>query len=209
VSSELAHPPKWLSTSQAAAYLGVHANTVRRWADAGRLSAMVTPGGHRRFALEDLQAFEWKQRQEAHPQLEADWAHHALSQTRSEIATTSEAAWLRAYDDDARKEQRDLGRRMLGLILRYVSGEANDPMIIDEVEAIGRQHAEAARRMGLSLAEAMQASLFFRDRVIETAFGLSANEPLPPSGNAPLFDRLTKLLNAYQMAVLDGFEAQA
>ena len=120
--SELAPLPNWLSTSQAAAYLGVHPNTIRRWADDGKLTAMVTPGGHRRFSQEDLRAFEWRQRQEAHSELGANWTSHALSITRSEIATTSDASWLQAYDDAARREQRDLGRRLLGLILRYVSG---------------------------------------------------------------------------------------
>lgn len=209
MSSELAHLPNWLSTSQAAAYLGVHPNTIRRWADDGKLSSMVTPGGHRRFSLDDLRAFEWRQRQEAHSELGSNWTHQALSITRSEIATTSDASWLRAYDDAARQEQRDLGRRLLGLILRYVSVDASDEQILDEVTAIGRQHAETARRIGLSLSEAIQASLFFRDRVIETAFGLSAGDPLPGGGHGPLFGRLTKLLNVYHLAVLDGYELEA
>jgi DNA-binding transcriptional MerR regulator len=187
----------------------VHANTIRRWADGGKLPAMITPGGHRRFALEDIRAFEYRQRHEAHSDLSANWTHRALSITRTEIATADNANWLRAYDDDARKEQRDLGRRLLGLILRYVSGDSNDQHILDEVMAIGQQHAETARRIGLSLAEAMQASLFFRDRVIETAFGLSAGDPIPGGSHGPLFGRLTKLLNVYQLAVLDGFEVQA
>ncbi len=209
MSSELAPLPNWLSTSQAAEVLGVHPNTIRRWADDGKLSAMITPGGHRRFALDDLRAFEWRQRQEARTDLGANWTHHALSITRSEIATTSDATWLRAYDETARKQQRDLGRRLLGLILRYVSGDSSDQQILDEVTAIGRQHAETASRIGLTLSEAMQASLFFRDRVIETAFGLSAGDPIPGGSHGPLFGRLTKLLNVYQLAVLDGFEPRA
>lgn len=206
--SDIVPLPHWLSTSQAAKHLGVHPNTIRRWADNGKLSAMITPGGHRRFALEDLQAFEWRQRQETHSELGRNWTHHALTITRSEIATTSDASWLKAYDDAARKEQRDLGRRLLGLILRYVSGDSSDQQVLEEVTSIGRQHAETARRIGLSLAEAMQASLFFRDRVIETAFGLSAGDPIPGGSHGPLFGRLTKLLNVYQLAVLDGFEPQ-
>ena len=44
----------WLTLSQAARFLDVHPTTLRRWANNGDLPAMVTPGGHRRFAAIDL-----------------------------------------------------------------------------------------------------------------------------------------------------------
>ena len=42
-------PDQWLSLSEASALLGVHASTLRRWADSGRVPCQRTPGGHRRF----------------------------------------------------------------------------------------------------------------------------------------------------------------
>lgn len=44
-----------VSLGEAAQALSVSASTVRRWADEGRLRAQRTEGGHRRFALSDLQ----------------------------------------------------------------------------------------------------------------------------------------------------------
>jgi len=41
-----------LTPSEVAALFGVDTKTVSRWARAGRLTAVRTPGGHRRF-LED------------------------------------------------------------------------------------------------------------------------------------------------------------
>jgi excisionase family DNA binding protein len=46
-----------LSTSQAARQLGVSIGTVRRWADQGYLSAYRTPGGQRRFSVEQIDDF--------------------------------------------------------------------------------------------------------------------------------------------------------
>jgi excisionase family DNA binding protein len=200
------HQVAWLNTSQAARVLGVHPTTVRRWADGGQLPVMVTPGGHRRFSAADLVAFE-NSRRHGHPErLREAWAHQAVDLTRRQIASSPNADWLSAYDEDARLEQRDLGRRMIGLILRYVSGEGDEPGILAEVQAIGRRHAQTAKRLGLSLADAMQASLFFRDRVIETAFGLSSGGPMPGGGSGALFERLTRLLNLYQLSVLEVYE---
>ena len=48
---------EWLTLGQAAAFLGAAQSTLRKWADAGRLPTFYTPGGHRRFRRDDLDAF--------------------------------------------------------------------------------------------------------------------------------------------------------
>jgi excisionase family DNA binding protein len=45
----------WLSLGPAARLLGVDPDTLRRWADDGRVEAYTTPGGHRRFARRALE----------------------------------------------------------------------------------------------------------------------------------------------------------
>jgi excisionase family DNA binding protein len=46
-----------LTTAQAARHLGVSLSTIRRWSDAGHLRGSRTPGGQRRFTVEQLDAF--------------------------------------------------------------------------------------------------------------------------------------------------------
>ena len=46
-----------LTTSEAARHLGVSLSTIRRWSDLGYLRGYRTPGGQRRFSIEQLDDF--------------------------------------------------------------------------------------------------------------------------------------------------------
>jgi excisionase family DNA binding protein len=50
-------PRLGLTASEAARHLGVSISTVRRWSDAGHLKGYRTPGGQRRFSVEQLDEF--------------------------------------------------------------------------------------------------------------------------------------------------------
>jgi excisionase family DNA binding protein len=51
------HEPEWLTLGQAARYLGVAQSTIRKWSDNGRVRVYKTPGRHRRYRRDDLDAF--------------------------------------------------------------------------------------------------------------------------------------------------------
>lgn len=44
----------WITVSEAARAAGVSPDSVRRWADSGRVEAVRTPGGHRRVNADSL-----------------------------------------------------------------------------------------------------------------------------------------------------------
>jgi excisionase family DNA binding protein len=47
--------PGWLPLGRASHLLGVDPDTLRRWADEGRVEVFHTPGGHRRFSRQSLE----------------------------------------------------------------------------------------------------------------------------------------------------------
>ena len=50
-------PSPTLSSNDLARLLDINVSTVKRWADSGQLECIRTPGGHRRFRLDDVYVF--------------------------------------------------------------------------------------------------------------------------------------------------------
>lgn len=199
---------EWLTTSEAAEHLGVHPSTLRRWADDGDLPVMLTPGGHRRFALSDLRTFS-KRRLGGlgGTSIEKVWAHEALTHTRHQIIREPERGWMASFDETGREQSRQLGRRLLGLMIRYVSMEEGGQDLLAEVSQIGRAYARAAKEAGLPLQGALEIAMFFRDGLLETTLDLPEKVHLPPQANLKLLRRLNPVLNELQLAIVDSYES--
>ena len=52
----MSEPGKYLRIAEAAKYLGVSPNTLRRWEDAGAITPLRTPTNARRYTREQLDA---------------------------------------------------------------------------------------------------------------------------------------------------------
>jgi excisionase family DNA binding protein len=63
------------TSSQAALHLGISLATIRRWTDAGHISCYRTPGGQRRFSLDQLEDFIDSMHREG-PASKADLGEH-------------------------------------------------------------------------------------------------------------------------------------
>lgn len=205
--SENAEVKEWLSLRRAADRLGVHPTTLRRWADDGEVPVMVTPGGHRRFAVSDVDGFaEERLRLRVVAGLEQIWADQALSQTREGIVSHRAEHWLALFDEDDRERKRVLGRRLMGVMLQYISLSEGGEDLVEEARAIGREHAENALGLGMPLTEAMQATFFFRDTLVEVAIQLPDVAHVRPEANMRLLRRINTLFNAVQLTIADKYE---
>jgi len=85
----------WLRVQQAADLLGVSVNTVRRWADSGKLVCRRTPSNQRRFLLDDLEALASQVGDHGSAELQrrldgAEKRYQLLLDTSLELASTLE-----------------------------------------------------------------------------------------------------------------------
>ncbi len=202
---------QWVSLTKAAARLNVHPATLRRWADDGQIACMLTPGGHRRFLPEDLDRFEAERRQIRRPApIATVWAQEALNRTRRDVAKRPDnQQWMTQIDSSLREKHRLLGQQLLGLTLQFVSAEensANDEALLEQARTLGRAYGEIGQSTDMPLTDALQATLFFRDRLMEVALQLPQTTKVSPEANLKLMRRITTLLNVVQLALAEVYE---
>jgi len=206
--TQLPETDEWLSLSAAAKQLGVHITTLRRWADHGEIPVLLTPGGHRRFAAADIAQFARQRRHTAANPIETAWADKALTQARQEIVVRQDQPWITTFDDAARTQYRVLGRQLLGLTMQYLSDE-NGGTILHEAANIGRQYGQIGLQANLPLTEALEASMFFRDMLLETALQLPENTRIKPDANIRLLRRINTLLNTVQLGIAEVYDVSS
>ena len=198
--------PRWLTLSEAAQFLGVHPSTVRRWTDDGDLHCMRTPGGHRRFLQDDLQAFLASREHDSAVASPDALADTLIRHTRHEMTAENvdKKPWIAAFDVSERAMRRESGRRLLGLAIRYTSRNTGRETVLKEGRDIGWDYGQDAATRGLSLADTAQAFLFFRETLVRAA------RPGPAGiydvEDAHIRRSLQEFLDAVFCAAMDAYE---
>lgn len=199
-----------LSIDAACRLLGVDPSTLRRWSDSGKVPVFRTPGGHRRYNEEDLHALmqgESRPRRRMSRRVLTDLSISAyesdyLRQARSR-------RWYRAYDPGQLEELRVIGRRLVDLAVRFISGRADHAHITDEGRAIGRRYGSLSAEAGLSVTDAVEAFLFFRYPVIQAMTHFIDEENLPAKRAVRIFAEITQFMDQILTATVDAYAEQA
>ena len=140
--------------------------TLRQWADRGRLPVYRTPGGHRRFLREDVDAL--LSRTEASGTDPEDLALQEIRRKLSQ-ADVSEQSWMESFQAEGRDRMRLFGRRLLSLLLRNDLEDRNGRKgeTMSETHMLGHEYGSEMAARGVPLTDSVQAFLFFRQAVVE------------------------------------------
>jgi hypothetical protein len=128
-----------------------------------------------------------------------------LTVTRQAIMAQHNAPWLQTIDDESREHSRLLGRRLLALTSQYITNEANEQVIV-EAQALGLEYGRHCLQIKIPLLAALQASMFFRDTMIETALQLPENVNIRPETNVRLLRRINTILNVVHLAIAEVYD---
>lgn len=194
-----------LTLNAAAKLLNVHPTTLRRWADRGEISSFLTPGGHRRFFSADLHKFVERRRSTSNKTaVDTLWASKAMEDTREELSHHTGNDWLGRFTTEERETYRVLGQRLMGLLLRHVAREDDD--VLEEARRLGEEYGRGLVRAGLSLTEAVAATMFFRDTIVESTLHLPDSVRVKSEQNMRLLRRLTSFINVIQLAIAQTYD---
>jgi excisionase family DNA binding protein len=200
-------PGEWLSLSEIAKVLGVHPSTVRNWADKGRMPVHRTRGGHRRFKRSEIDL--WMQSQQASAPSEASLVvQNALKQTRIQISEGRLEAegWYRKLDREARDKYRQSGRHLMQGLIVYLSTNQDEGEA--EARSLGYEYATRGRRYDLSVSDATQAFLFFRNRLLDALLGIyEAAVVRSPETLSGMFRKINAFTDRILITIMETYEA--
>lgn len=166
----------WLPLGAASRLVGVGPDTLRRWADSGRVQSYQTPGGHRRFLRSSLEAMVNAPRRHRYDIERLPGSTQTMAGELHRRVQRSGAAsqpWQARLSVEQRDEFRRWGQRTFQLVIEYVaaSKRSERQLLLEEAERMGGLYGSEASQAGLTLAETVEAFLFYRSPVLDAITG--------------------------------------
>jgi excisionase family DNA binding protein len=159
-----------ISISEARQMLGVSEAALRQWTDEGKIKAFITPGGHRRYAKADLKKFMGSpQRMLGIKDLVVELAETVQQHREIARASLKSTAWYDRLNEESQEHLADLGRRLLDLIIKYVTEPAKREGTIQLVREVGHDHGETLANLGLPLTDSVESFVLHRDPIMNAA----------------------------------------
>lgn len=206
---------RWLSLGPASRLLGVDPDTLRRWADTGRVRSWTTPGGHRRFdraTLERLAADRRTPRSRLLADLGATPARLSRVYRRRYASEppTGGAGGTREPSTtvlEDRESFRQDGRRLLTALIAYLdAGPDVDAREAAEREATEIVAAQARRSVaaGLGLTEAVGTFVRARQPFLTEIAGLGRRRSLDAARLATLVEAASAVLDRLLLRFIEA-----
>lgn len=190
--SEVGRTPvakRWLTIHEASALLGVSTATLRRWADAGEITAFATPGGHRRFSRSAV--------------LRLLPAGRRAGDTVGEVRGAADLA------DDGRELFREHGGRLATALLGIVGAATPEEResFVAAAESAAVECGRMAGRQGVGMAETVELFLRFRLPLLRGLMPTARRRRLDPTHATDPVETATEAIDHLLGALMRGHQA--
>ena len=189
----------WLSLGPASRLLNIDPDTLRRWADEGRVEAWTTPGGHRRFDRRALERLATDRRRGIGRPLASMGASPERLNRVYRRHYAADAASAPTRDDVERDAYRQDGRRLIAALTDFLDSDADDQRTRDRLEgealAIVDDQATRLAGAGSSLTEAVSLFVAARGPFLAELAGLGRSRSLDPTRLAALYGDASAILD--------------
>jgi excisionase family DNA binding protein len=210
-NKSIEYPEQWLNLSDAAQFLGVHFTTLRRWADAGQISCIRTPGGRRRFSKNDLQAFINNMRQtDAHSVSLAEYSNaiQYAPQKIHNISSTS-GSWLDQLNGDERQHMRNIGQRLMALMMQYTSRKGEVHIFLEEGKRIAGEYGQVCFKTGLPVSDTVRIFLLFQRSILSAIQETERLGEEPVGETHELYARANDFFDELFVTLVENYFQQA
>ena len=208
--------PERLALGDASRLLGVDPDTLRRWADEGRVPAFTTPGGHRRFERRALERLISARRTgpvgglaglgATQDRLSAAYRRrYAIGHGSADGTGLDARATVPAADRDT---FRDAGRRLVDALVRHLdeTGAARAAAEQDATE-LASELADRLARNGVPLADAVSMFVSARRPFLAELSVMTRRRGIDAVRIGQLYDTSTGLLDRLLLAFVAAHAA--
>ena len=182
-------------------------STLRRWGDAGHIRSFRTPGGHRRFAEDDLRSLMAGQGRLGVTTY-GTLGHLATVRIRRRLqrGKSHEAPWFASISEDLRERMRPLGRRLVNLVSEYLARGSRRSRLLDEARRIGRDYGKELAESSMRLSDAIEAFTFFRKSLDDAAIELAHRSNLSAEEAVEVWELLAGLADQVLLSMTEAYE---
>lgn len=202
-------PAELLTIREASELFRVSASTLRRWSDSGLIPSSRTPGGHRRYSKEAIEGFA--QQLVGHPLPVQMTTSYPLPLPEWHIPSEqlSVQPWhARLAPPDTAEAMRELGQRLVGLLIQYITRPQDDSRFLQDALEAGTGYGVLAGQCGASLRESVEAFIFFRKCFSQTSLQMPRVPHLSDSEEVIRFTwRINQFMDKVLWGLVSGYEA--
>ena len=161
----------WLSLREARSLLDVSDTTLRQWGDDGHLRVYRTPGGHRRFLREDVESLTRAPRPPQESEGRDSREAPALRRIRRRLTQdrVTQQPWFQAVEPEGHDRMRLFGRRLLSLLMQQPQPRRQRLELLAEARLLGQEYGTEMLERNVSLTDTVEAFVFFRTMVLDSA----------------------------------------